>query len=101
MLFFSKTALFVPGKSTCSLPPRRGRCRALLEAFFFDEQSGTCKKFAFGGCGETQVTFYPKPTYRFPRVFGDKFGDEFGESPNFVTKFVTYLVTILVNHCIW
>jgi collagen type VI alpha len=42
-------------KSSCNLPVRRSRCRALLQAFFFDEESGTCKKFSFGGCGETQA----------------------------------------------
>jgi len=42
-------------KSSCSLPARKGRCRAFLKAFFFDEQSRTCKKFTYGGCGETKA----------------------------------------------
>ena len=61
----SNLLTFAPDKSSCSLPMRRGRCRARLQAFFFDQESGTCKKFTFGGCGETQVvfclSFTPKP----------------------------------------
>merc|ERR1712210_21847 len=47
--------LIAASKSRCSLPVRQGRCRARLQAFFFDKNSGACKKFSFGGCGETQA----------------------------------------------
>ena len=37
----------------CSLKPESGRCRAAIERFWFDPQSGTCKAFIWGGCGGT------------------------------------------------
>jgi hypothetical protein len=34
----------------CRKKPDRGPCKGLFEAFFFDEQTGTCKPFTWGGC---------------------------------------------------
>jgi hypothetical protein len=30
-----------------------GRCRAFFPRFYFDQESGECKKFIWGGCGGT------------------------------------------------
>ena len=37
----------------CNLKPESGHCRAAIERYWFDSQSGTCKAFVWGGCGGT------------------------------------------------
>lgn len=40
-----------PCPSTCVLPPSTGPCRAAIPAFYYDQSSGTCRQFIYGGCG--------------------------------------------------
>ena len=35
----------------CGLSPEAGRCRAIIRSWYYDEASGTCKVFSYGGCG--------------------------------------------------
>jgi len=39
-----------PLPPACSLKPDSGRCRAAIERFWFDESSGVCRTFIWGGC---------------------------------------------------
>ena len=34
----------------CSLPSDIGPCRAAVSRFFFNEDSGNCEMFMYGGC---------------------------------------------------
>ena len=34
----------------CYLPPERGPCLAILERYYFDPPTGSCKTFIYGGC---------------------------------------------------
>ncbi len=36
--------------SNCLLKPERGPCKAIFEAYYFDQQSRSCKPFLWGGC---------------------------------------------------
>jgi hypothetical protein len=36
----------------CRLQKEVGRCRAFIERFYFDAETGTCLPFDWGGCGE-------------------------------------------------
>lgn len=38
-------------KARCRLAPDGGQCKALFWRAYFDPVSGTCKEFAYGGCG--------------------------------------------------
>jgi len=35
----------------CLQKGETGRCRAYFPRFYFDQESGKCKKFIWGGCG--------------------------------------------------
>ena len=35
----------------CLQKGERGRCRAFFPRFYFDQESGKCMKFIWGGCG--------------------------------------------------
>lgn len=37
-------------EDVCSLPPIQGPCKAAFHRFYFDEVTGTCKPFIYGGC---------------------------------------------------
>lgn len=44
-----------PGRSsdadpTCRLKPDRGPCKALMEVYYFDQDTQSCKPFFWGGC---------------------------------------------------
>ncbi|MCC1496930.1 BPTI/Kunitz domain-containing protein [Alcanivorax sp. 1008] len=59
--FFAAALLALAGCQTseerlpeqCQLKPESGRCRAAIERYWFDPQSGTCKAFIWGGCDGT------------------------------------------------
>lgn len=34
----------------CKLDPKGGPCRAYIEKYFFNKQTGECDKFIWGGC---------------------------------------------------
>lgn len=42
--------------STCQLTPEIGPCYALIPKYYFDQASGECKEFSWGGC-EGKVPF--------------------------------------------
>lgn len=46
----SPAAAELPEK--CSIKPVNGPCKALIEKFFFDQQSRKCKPYFYDGCGE-------------------------------------------------
>jgi len=35
----------------CRLQPVNGRCKAMIEKFYVDQASGTCKPYFYDGCG--------------------------------------------------
>ena len=37
-------------KPVCHKPPDRGPCKGLFERFYFDEKTGQCREFDWGGC---------------------------------------------------
>jgi hypothetical protein len=39
--------------SNCNLEPDSGNCEAYIPKYYFDQQSGTCEEFIWGGCGGT------------------------------------------------
>ncbi|GFW45650.1 kunitz-type serine protease inhibitor A [Trichonephila clavipes] len=36
---------------TCDGKPEPGRCRAYFPSYYYDQKSGSCKEFIYGGCG--------------------------------------------------
>lgn len=38
------------GKERCVMKPRGGPCKALFHKYYFDEKSGQCRSFVWGGC---------------------------------------------------
>ncbi|KAK6752872.1 hypothetical protein RB195_003959 [Necator americanus] len=42
---------------SCSGKLETGHCRALIPRWGFDEQTGTCKEFNYGGCGGNSNNF--------------------------------------------
>ncbi|GFW45637.1 kunitz-type serine protease inhibitor A [Trichonephila clavipes] len=36
---------------TCDGKPESGRCRAYFPSYYYDQKSGSCKEFIYGGCG--------------------------------------------------
>jgi len=44
----------------CQLRPETGTCRASLEKFYFNSQSGECEIFEYGGCDGNQNNFDSK-----------------------------------------
>ncbi|CAL1298894.1 unnamed protein product [Larinioides sclopetarius] len=43
--------------STCDQPKTTGPCRALFHRYFFNQETGLCEKFIYGGCGGNQNNF--------------------------------------------
>ena len=41
------------GISNCQLAPDPGDCEAAITKYYYDQASGTCKEFTWGGCGGT------------------------------------------------
>ena len=41
----------------CPLPPQTGHCRGYFPRYHFDEASGQCEKFIYGGCGGNENNF--------------------------------------------
>ena len=37
--------------TSCALPADGGRCRGNFERWAFNEATGDCERFAYGGCG--------------------------------------------------
>jgi len=46
----STPALPPPGMAMCLKAPDRGPCKAAMERYYFDPETGTCKAFMWGGC---------------------------------------------------
>jgi len=46
--------------SRCTLPLRRGLCRAYLRNYYFDVTTSTCKLFVYGGCRGNTNRFLTK-----------------------------------------
>ncbi|BHF79397.1 zinc-containing alcohol dehydrogenase [Sparganum proliferum] len=44
----------------CNIPIRKGRCRASLERYGYNSETGKCKKFIFGGCDGNENNFHSK-----------------------------------------
>jgi len=44
----------------CSLPAKGGMCRASLPRWFFNEKTGECERFVYGGCGGNRNNFASK-----------------------------------------
>ncbi|XP_065171313.1 papilin-like isoform X3 [Atheta coriaria] len=38
------------GQDVCSFPPDQGTCRGYFSKFYYDERTGSCHEFAYGGC---------------------------------------------------
>ncbi|BHF79420.1 zinc-containing alcohol dehydrogenase [Sparganum proliferum] len=44
----------------CNIPIKKGRCRASLERYGYNSETGKCKKFIFGGCDGNENNFHSK-----------------------------------------
>ena len=44
--------------NVCSLEADVGPCRALLQRFYYDNATGTCKRFFYGGCFGNSNNFF-------------------------------------------
>uniref|UniRef100_A0A224Y2M0 Pancreatic trypsin inhibitor n=1 Tax=Rhipicephalus zambeziensis TaxID=60191 RepID=A0A224Y2M0_9ACAR len=44
----------------CSLPPRKGNCKASITKFYYDSKKAECLEFKYGGCGGNQNKFDSK-----------------------------------------
>ena len=44
----------------CSVPAEGGTCRASLRRWFFNENTGECERFVYGGCGGNRNNFASK-----------------------------------------
>lgn len=44
----------------CSLPPAPGTCYALIQKWYYEPSSSSCKRFGFGGCGGNANKFSTK-----------------------------------------
>lgn len=49
-----------PRYTMCSTPPRVGPCTRRVPAFYYDDASGTCKPFVWGGCQPNVNVFRTK-----------------------------------------
>lgn len=83
----------------CSLPPVSGLCLAAFQAFYYDQDSQTCRQFIYGGCGgngnnfpsvqECLAACSPPPTSLSPPTSSDpclqtkQVGDCDGVFPSF------------------
>ncbi|XP_077564783.1 mambaquaretin-2-like [Haemaphysalis longicornis] len=43
--------------AVCYLPPHSGLCIARYPSFFFDNSTGTCREFTYGGCRGNENRF--------------------------------------------
>ncbi|KAF8763266.1 Kunitz-type U19-barytoxin-Tl1a like protein [Argiope bruennichi] len=41
----------------CSQPAETGLCRGFFPRYYFDKETGQCKKFVYGGCGGNENNF--------------------------------------------
>lgn len=46
--------------SVCDLPRDPGPCKARIPAWFFEQQTSTCTRFYYGGCGDNRNRFESK-----------------------------------------
>jgi hypothetical protein len=46
-----------PVPDVCSLPPDVGPCDGAFERYYFDEPSGECRTFSYGGCQGNENNF--------------------------------------------
>lgn len=51
LFFLSPDLVALQGVNVCVLPSKTGFCRARIPRFYFDETSGRCIRFFYGGCG--------------------------------------------------
>ncbi|MDO8538277.1 MAG: BPTI/Kunitz domain-containing protein [archaeon] len=40
-----------PPNNACNLIPEQGQCQAAFPRYFFNQQTGSCEQFIWGGCG--------------------------------------------------
>ncbi|WP_085444603.1 BPTI/Kunitz domain-containing protein [Magnetofaba australis] len=48
---WSHVAQARPLPSRCYIQPDPGQCQAYIPRYFYDEGSGQCEEFSWGGCG--------------------------------------------------
>jgi hypothetical protein len=39
-----------PSSERCNLKPESGSCKAMLDRYYYDAATNTCKRFTYGGC---------------------------------------------------
>nr|VZI35225.1 unnamed protein product [Spirometra erinaceieuropaei] len=44
----------------CNIPIKKGRCRASLERYGYNNETGECRKFIYGGCDGNENNFHSK-----------------------------------------
>ncbi|GIY77809.1 putative serine proteinase inhibitor [Caerostris extrusa] len=49
--FFLLAVAFAREEKNCVDEPETGLCRAYFPSWYYDQQSGSCKEFVYGGCG--------------------------------------------------
>lgn len=48
---------FLADNEICLQPPSEGPCRALLDRWYYDKYTQTCKTFSYGGCDGNSNNF--------------------------------------------
>ena len=61
--FVGQTAFAKSGKALpnrCTLPAKVGNCMAYIPSYYFNQKTGKCQKFVYGGCGGNENRFISK-----------------------------------------
>ena len=53
---------FFSEEDICMLSPETGTCRGSFERYFYNNQSGECESFLYGGCDANANNFEDKET---------------------------------------
>ncbi|PIO14538.1 hypothetical protein AB205_0191710 [Aquarana catesbeiana] len=61
--------LFISFSIACDLPPKISPCKAYIERYYYDKETGICQIFSHRGCQvKMQTIFLPKKTVRQIKV---------------------------------
>lgn len=50
--------IFFISFKVCQMAPRKGKCKAIIHRWYFDDSTKTCMTFIYGGCDGNENNFY-------------------------------------------